>query len=156
MWTAIPGILYSLLVHFFVHESSRWLFLRGRKEAVAMLKSIAPPSHSYCFSEVLFDQEMSNNGNVYSSIKMLVQKRWTFKRLLLVMVIGFGVGMVYYGMPLGLGNLSFNLYLSVTFNALSEIPSSLFTILLLGNLNRKYSVLAFTMISGQDFKLDLS
>ena len=72
------------------------------------------------------------------------------------MVIGFGVGMVYYGMPLGLGNLSFNLYLSVTFNALSEIPSSLFTILLLGNLNRKYSVLAFTMISGQDFKLDLS
>ena len=64
------------------------------------------------------------------------------------MVIGFGVGMVYYGMPLGLGNLSFNLYLGVIFNALSEIPSSLFTILLIGKLNRKFSVLAFTMISG--------
>ena len=56
--------------------------------------------------------------------------------------------MVYYGMPLGLGNLSFNLYLSVTFNALAEIPSSLFTILLISKLNRKISVLTFTMISG--------
>ncbi|XP_065622275.1 organic cation/carnitine transporter 3, partial [Quercus suber] len=73
---------------------------------------------------------------------------WAFKRLSPVMVIAFGIGMVYYGMPLGLGNLPFNLYLSVTFNALSEIPSSLFTILLIGKLNRKFSVLAFTTISG--------
>ena len=149
LWTSIPGILYSMLVHFFVRESPRWLFLHGRKEeAVATLKSLAPPSQSCRFSEVSFHQEMWNNGNVNSTIKMLVQKRWAFRRLLLVMVIGFGVGMVYYGMPLGLGNLSFNLYLGVLFNALSEIPSSLFTILLIGKLNRKFSVLPFTMISG--------
>ncbi|KAL4597776.1 hypothetical protein ACB092_11G013500 [Castanea dentata] len=101
------------------------------KEAVATFRRIAPPSHSsyltLSFSEVSFEQETWNNGNVYSTIKMLVQKRWAFRRLLLVMVIAFGIGMVYYGMPLGLGNLSFNLYLS---------------------LNRKISVLAFTMISG--------
>ena len=153
LWTSIPGILYSMLVHFFVHESPRWLFVRGRKEeAVATLKSIAPPSHggylTWSFSGVSFEQETCNNGNVYSTIKMLVQKRWAFRRLLPVMVIGFGIGMVYYGMPLALGNLSFNLYLSVTFNALSELPSSLVTILLIGKLNRKISVLAFTMISG--------
>ena len=149
LWTSIPGILYSMLVHFFVRESPRWLFLHGRKEeAVATLKSLAPPSQSCRFSEVSFHQEMWNNGNVNSTIKMLVQKRWAFRRLLLVMVIGFGVGMVYYGMPLGLGNLSFNLYLGVVFNALSEIPSSLFIMLLIGKLNRKFSVLAFTMISG--------
>ncbi|KAL4597764.1 hypothetical protein ACB092_11G012600 [Castanea dentata] len=134
LWTSIPGILYSMLVYFFVCER------------------IAPPSHSSyltrSFSEVSFEQETWNNGNVYSTIKMLVQKRWAFRRLLLVMVIAFRIGMVYYGMPLGLGNLSFNLYLSVTFNALAEIPSSLFTILLISKLNRKISVLAFTMISG--------
>ncbi|KAL0009527.1 hypothetical protein SO802_011029 [Lithocarpus litseifolius] len=142
-----------MLVYFFVRESPRWLFLHGRKEeAVVTLRRIAPPSHSSCltwsFSDVSFEQETWNNGNVYSTIKILVQKRWAFRRLLLVMVIAFGIGMVYYGMPLGLGNLSFNLYLSVTFNALAEIPSSLFTIFLISKLNRKISLLAFTMISG--------
>ncbi|KAK7844737.1 organic cation/carnitine transporter 3 [Quercus suber] len=142
-----------MLVHFFVRESPRWLFVRGRKEeAVATLKSITTPSHSSCltwsFSEVSFQEERWNNGNVFSTIKMLVQKRWAFRRLLPVLVIGFGSGMVYYGMPLGLGNLSFNLYLSVTLNALAEIPSSLITMLLIGKLNRKFSVLAFTTLSG--------
>ncbi|KAL4597768.1 hypothetical protein ACB092_11G012900 [Castanea dentata] len=137
LWTSIPGIFYSMLVHFFVRESPRWLFVRGRKEeAVATLKSIATPSRSSCltwsFSEVSFQEERCNNGNIFSTIKMLVQKRWAFRRLLPVLVIGFGSGMVYYGMPLGLGNLSFNLYLSVTFNALAEIPSSLITMLLIG------------------------
>ncbi|KAK4595052.1 hypothetical protein RGQ29_018699 [Quercus rubra] len=137
LWTSIPGIFYSMLVHFFVRESPRWLFVRGRKEeAVATLKSIATPSHSSCltwsFSEVSFQEERWNDGNVFSTIKMLVQKRWAFRRLLPVLVIGFGSGMLYYGMPLGLGNLSFNLYLSVTLNALSEIPSSLITMLLIG------------------------
>ncbi|KAL4597788.1 hypothetical protein ACB092_11G014200 [Castanea dentata] len=136
LWTSIPGIFYSMLVHFFVRESPRWLFVRGRKEeAVATLKSIATPSRSSCltwsFSEVSFQEERCNNGNIFSTIKMLVQKRWAFRRLLPVLVIGFGSGMVYYGMPLGLGNLSFNLYLSVTLNALAEIPSSLITMLLI-------------------------
>lgn len=38
--------------------------------------------------------------------------------------IGFSNGMVYYGMPLAMGALAFNLYLSVTLNALtiSEAP----------------------------------
>ena len=89
-------------------------------------------------SGVSFEQETWHNGNVYSAITMLVQKKWAFKRLSPVMVIDFGIGMVYYGMPLGLGNLPFNLYLSVTFNALSEITSSLFTILLIRKLNRNF------------------
>ncbi|KAL4597794.1 hypothetical protein ACB092_11G014300 [Castanea dentata] len=153
LWTSIPGIFYSMLVHFFVRESPRWLYVHGRKEeAVATMKSIATPSHSSCltwsFSEVSFQEERCNNGNIFSTIKMLVQKRWAFRRLLPVLVIGFGIGLVYYGMPLGLGNLSFNLYLSITLNALSEIPSSLITILLIGKLNRKFSVLAFSTLSG--------
>ncbi|KAJ0100498.1 hypothetical protein Patl1_19792 [Pistacia atlantica] len=41
------------------------------------------------------------------------------------MIASLGIGMVYYGMPLGLGNLAFNLYLSVALNALSELPASL-------------------------------
>ncbi|KAG5607643.1 hypothetical protein H5410_029135 [Solanum commersonii] len=64
------------------------------------------------------------------------------------MLVGFGIGMVYYGMPLGVGNLPFNLYLSVTLNALSELPASIVTFFLIGKLIRKKSILIFAMLSG--------
>ncbi|KAK2654453.1 hypothetical protein Ddye_014309 [Dipteronia dyeriana] len=65
-----------------------------------------------------------------------------------VLVAGFKKGMVYYGMLLGLGNLSFNLYLSVTLNALSEVPSSLVTFFMIGKLKRRSSLLGLTTLSG--------
>ncbi|KAM6582809.1 hypothetical protein CsatB_009811 [Cannabis sativa] len=62
---------------------------------------------------------------------------------------GFGVGLVYYGMPLALGNLAFNnLYLSVTLNALSEFPASLIAFFFIANLNRRTPILVFCIISG--------
>ncbi|XVE49920.1 hypothetical protein DITRI_Ditri01bG0120500 [Diplodiscus trichospermus] len=151
LWISVPTIFYCILVHFLVHESPRWLFVRGRKEeAISTLKTMAPANQSVLtmsFSNVPIEQE-SWNVDLYSSIKILLNKRWAFRRLAAVMIAGFGIGMVYYGMPLGLGNLSFNLYLSVTFNALSELPASLITFLLIGKLNRKGSLLGFTILSG--------
>ncbi|THG16181.1 hypothetical protein TEA_020618 [Camellia sinensis var. sinensis] len=85
---------------------------------------------------------------LYWAMKMLLEKSWALKRLLAVMVIGFGIGMVYYRMPLGVGSLALNLYLSTTFNALSELPASLVTFLVVGRLNRKGSLLGFTTLSG--------
>lgn len=151
LWISVPTIFYCILVRFLVHESPRWLFVRGRKEeAVSTLKSMAHANTSILtmsFSTVPIEQE-SWNVDIYSTIKILLNKRWAFRRLLAVMLTGFGVGMVYYGMPLGLGNLSFNLYLSVTFNALSELPASLITFFFIGKLNRKCSLLCFAILSG--------
>ncbi|XP_022718155.1 organic cation/carnitine transporter 3-like [Durio zibethinus] len=151
LWISVPSIFYCILVRFLVHESPRWLFVRGRKEeAVSTLKSMAQANQSVLtmsFSNVLIEQE-SWNADLYSSIKILLNKRWAFRRLAAVMLSGFGIGMVYYGMPLSLGNLSFNLYLSVTFNALSELPASLIIFFLVGKLNRKGSLLGFTILSG--------
>jgi predicted MFS family arabinose efflux permease len=151
LWTSVPTIFYSILVHFLVRESPRWLFVRGRKEeAVTILKSIATAGSSgilMSFSNLEFGKE-SWNVDTYSAIKILLKKKWACRRLLTVMAVVFGIGMVYYGMPLGLGNLSFNLYLSVTFNALSELPASLVTFFLVDKLNRKDSLLVFTTLSG--------
>ncbi|KAJ0042419.1 hypothetical protein Pint_17143 [Pistacia integerrima] len=151
LWTSLPALVYCILVHFFVHESPRWLFLQGRtEEAVSIIRSIASPNLSCLsmnLSHVFFEQE-AWNVDLYSVIKVLWKKRWALRRLSAIMVTSFGIGMVYYGMPLSLGNLSFNLYLSVIFNALSEVPASLITFFLAGKLNRKGSLLFFTILSG--------
>ncbi|KAK8545821.1 hypothetical protein V6N13_067084 [Hibiscus sabdariffa] len=148
LWISVPTIVYCILVHFFVHESPRWLFVKGRKEeAVTTLKSMAQCDLTMSFSNVLIEQE-SGNENIYSSIWILMNKRWAARRLSALMVTAFGIGMVYYGMPLALGNLSVNLYIGVTLNALFELPASLITFFLIGKINRKDSLLGFTILSG--------
>ncbi|XP_027080857.1 organic cation/carnitine transporter 3-like [Coffea arabica] len=169
-WSCAPTVLYSILVHFFAYESPRWLYVRGRKqEFLSTLKSIAtvPTPQllditSSCFSnntnsdsgttgcELDIDDATRNAANFWnsSSYYALWEKPWAFRRLAAVMAIGFGTGMVYYGMPLGLGNLSFNLYLSVTLNALSEFPAAFMTFFLIATLNRKGLVLGLSVASG--------
>ncbi|XP_059274682.1 organic cation/carnitine transporter 3-like [Lycium ferocissimum] len=160
LWTCIPAVVYTILVHFFVHESPRWLYLRGKKgEFVKTLKTIANPATrsklTSSFFETLFTDLESNMSvlasqdlDLYSAIKLLIEKGWALRRLLTVVLIGFGVGMVYYGIPLGVGDLGFDIYLSITLNALSELPSSLIAFFLIGKMNRKGSLLGFSLLSG--------
>ncbi|KAL9324349.1 hypothetical protein ACSQ67_009206 [Phaseolus vulgaris] len=54
-----------------------------------------------------------------------------------VMLAGFGVGFVYYGVQLNVENLNFNLYVSVALNALMEIPAVVIGTFLLGFTNRR-------------------
>ncbi|KAI3466293.1 hypothetical protein Pfo_022956 [Paulownia fortunei] len=155
IWTCCPCVFYSLLVYFSVHESPRWLFVKGRKEEFAKtLRSLASsPERRSNLTESFFRNcvewtEKSQEHHIYSALKILLKKSWAFQRLLVVMAVGFGVGMTYYGMPLGLGNLTFDLYLSVTLNALSELPASLITFFLIGKLKRKGSLLVLALLSG--------
>ncbi|XP_060213496.1 organic cation/carnitine transporter 3-like isoform X2 [Lycium barbarum] len=105
LWTCIPTMLYSILVHFFVRESPRWLYVRGNKEEfVLTLKSITTRSSltlSFFGSFIEFEDQEHNNSeesttSLYSTIKMLVEKKWAFRRLISVMLVGFGIGTVYY------------------------------------------------------------
>ncbi|KAF6136628.1 hypothetical protein GIB67_016084 [Kingdonia uniflora] len=155
IWTSAPALFYSVLIHFMIHESPRWLFVQGRKEeAIKTLRSISNRSTSSStnlsfihLSDFSIEQE-TWNVDMYSAMKVLWEKRWAFQRLSAVMIVGTGIGVVYYGMPLNLDSLSFNLYLSVTLNALSELPASLIAFFLIGRLNRRSSMLVFTTLSG--------
>ncbi|KAL5061801.1 hypothetical protein RYX36_023538 [Vicia faba] len=151
LWTSIPTLFYCILVKIFVQESPRWLLVRGKKEeAINSLKYISSITQSnlHLAIDTMTPQEENNsNVDLFLALKMLCQRKWSSRRLLLIMTIGFGLGVVYYGMPLGLGNLSFNLYLSVTFNALSELPSSLVTFLFIDKFRRRIALPMFCMLS---------
>ncbi|XP_021724725.1 organic cation/carnitine transporter 3-like [Chenopodium quinoa] len=153
--TSIPGFVCSILIHFFLCESPRWLFMMGRPmEAVNVLKSIGSlDDHiSSMLPNILeFNQGIpSNNGkNPFSSMKILVKRKWAIRRLIVTMVLSFGVGMMYFGMLLGVGGLGLNIYLSSTFNALLFLSSCLLTFLFwIPRCNRRSSVLGFCTISG--------
>lgn len=152
IYTSIPAIVYCIIAYFFVSESPRWLCMRGREaEAVAILNKMVPTKN--ISSSILksaykpLDHEQSNL-DIYSSMKSLLERRWALKRLLAAMTLGFGVGMVYYGMFLGVGSLGFNIYLSVTLTASLTIPSILLLPYVIERFNRRSSVVAFGIASG--------
>ncbi|XP_027368003.1 organic cation/carnitine transporter 3-like [Abrus precatorius] len=152
LWTSLPSILYCGLVYFLVLESPRWLLIRGKKEkAVEVLKSINTSiSHSnlnLAISKLSLEEEVCN-VDLYSAVKIMLQKNWSSRRILGTSAMGLGIGLVYYGMPLALQNLAFNLYLGVIFNALAEIPSSFVTYILLDKFNRRSAIFLLTIMSG--------
>ncbi|CAN8293087.1 unnamed protein product [Cochlearia groenlandica] len=153
VWTSIPTLVYCGLVRVFVRESPRWLIVKGRREeATSILQSIASNTiitMSFLNLSLDVQDDRSNtNPDVYDALRILMRKRWSVMRLLTVMAVGFGIGMVYYGMPLALANLNFNLYLGVVFNALSEFPAFLITFFFIDKINRRNALIGFTALSG--------
>ncbi|XVF81036.1 hypothetical protein PTKIN_Ptkin15bG0124300 [Pterospermum kingtungense] len=150
-WTSIPAIICSTIVYFFVIESPRWLFLQGREaEAMEVLKSLATSNVdglNSSLSAISLQGEVTK-FDLYASMKELFQKRWALRRLLAAMALALGVGMVYYGLLLGVGNLGFNTYLSLTLNCLLDVPSYFLTFLLIQRCKRKTSILTFSIASG--------
>ncbi|CAA0818061.1 Organic cation/carnitine transporter 3 [Striga hermonthica] len=154
LWTGVPSVMYSAVIYFVVRESPRWLFIRGRQEEFAeTLRSISGTTNRATltgsfFSRCEVEKGSAEADDVFSALRVLVGKGWSARRLVAVMVVAFGIGMIYYGMPLGLGNLSFDLYLSVTLNALSEFPASVVTLLLIRKLGRRGFIVGLTLLSG--------
>ncbi|KAJ4844587.1 hypothetical protein Tsubulata_032987 [Turnera subulata] len=154
LWISIPTIAYSVLVFFYVHESPRWLLVRGRKEeAISTLKAISPTNDKTmnlitALSNAPILEQESGNVDTFAAFRILFQRKWAVRRLSILLFMVCGIGTVYYGMPLNLGNLSFNLYLSVTLNALSEIPASIIISLIVDRFNRKSLMLFFNVLSG--------
>ncbi|KAL5073379.1 hypothetical protein RYX36_012363 [Vicia faba] len=152
IWTSVPTICYSVLAYIFVTESPRWLLMQGRhEEAMAMLTGVSSLENGNDLTVGLIETPVNGQKTsvfqLYSSIAELFGTGWALKRMVATMVLGIGIGMVYFGMPLAVGNLGFDIYLAVVFSALMEIPACVATYFL-ENRQRKPSILVFSVASG--------
>ncbi|XP_059277732.1 organic cation/carnitine transporter 3-like [Lycium ferocissimum] len=93
---------------------------------------------------------ITTSGSNQPLLKILLRKRWILGQLLLALAAGFGIGLMYYGMPLGLGNgnFSLNLYLSTGLNALLELPAFLIVFFLVEKCKRRSTLVGLSILSG--------
>ncbi|KAJ1291433.1 hypothetical protein BS78_02G315100 [Paspalum vaginatum] len=159
LWTSVPSLCYSVLVYFLAQESPRWLLVRGRKQdAMETLQQIATLNGNSITSSfsMLHACNMQEDdgagsggaGGAFATMREMWERPWALRRLAAIMTASFGVGLVYYGMPLNVGSLGTNLYLSVAYNALVELPSAILSLIFIGRINRRSSVVAFTAVAG--------
>uniref|UniRef100_A0A0E0LM77 H(+)/Pi cotransporter n=1 Tax=Oryza punctata TaxID=4537 RepID=A0A0E0LM77_ORYPU len=160
LWTSLPSLCYAVLLYFLVQESPRWLLVRGRKqEAIEAVRQIASLNGggeditTSSFSmldacDVDLRDGVAGGEGMFATLRSIWERRWALQRLAAITTASFGVGMVYYGMPLNVGSLSSDIYLSVAYNAVAELPSSILSWLLMGRFNRRSSVVALTAASG--------
>uniref|UniRef100_A0A0D3ENA8 Major facilitator superfamily (MFS) profile domain-containing protein n=1 Tax=Oryza barthii TaxID=65489 RepID=A0A0D3ENA8_9ORYZ len=159
VWTSLPSLCYAVLLYLLVQESPRWLMVRGRKqEAIEAVRQIASlngggggiTTSSFSMLDACAVELGDGGEGMFATLHSIWERRWALRRLAAITAASFGVGMVYYGMPLNVGSLSpSNLYLSVAYNAVAELPSSILAWLLMGRwFNRRGSVVALTTASG--------
>ena len=122
--------IVSSFLYLFALESPRWLHLQGNnEEAIVVLKSLSSKNKTYLESLVStlpLGQETVESLPRYS-IKDFFFRKWAFRRILVVMIILFGMGMSYYGVPLAARDIDVNIYLSETLNAAVELPTFIIT-----------------------------
>lgn len=151
LYTSVPAIFYCIFLYLFALESPRWLHMQGKdKEAIDVLTKMSPKNRAYLesvISKLPLEQENHAPLPTYS-IKDFYFRKWAFRRISVVMIIMFGLGISYYGVPLAARDIDVNIYLSETLNALVELPTFVITPILLERFNRRSSVLVNTLLGG--------
>ncbi|KAG2326738.1 hypothetical protein Bca4012_035654 [Brassica carinata] len=148
--TSVPAAINSVFIYFFALESPRWLHVQGNnEEAIEVLKRLSPGKRGYLetVSSRLPSKETLEQSPS-SSIMDLFIRRWAFRRIIAVMIIMFGLGMMYYGVPLAVRDIKVNIYLSETLTAMVELPTFVIAPILLEKFNRRSSVLFNCLVGG--------
>ncbi|GLJ53653.1 hypothetical protein SUGI_1144430 [Cryptomeria japonica] len=148
IYISITPLAYSVLLLLFAWESPRWLLLRGNsQESLKCLRKMAE-LNGRVLPENVGIEDCIAESRTESALSLLWTTQWARRRLMSTMAVGSGMGLIYYGMPFGVASLDFNLYLSVTFNALSEIPAAIFSTIVVAKCGRRRAILLLTLVSG--------
>ncbi|KFK42345.1 hypothetical protein AALP_AA2G244200 [Arabis alpina] len=148
--TSVPAAVHSIFIYFFALESPRWLHLEGKnEEAIEVLTKISSADNAYLkevFSRLPTKEKLLEAPS--SSIKDLFIRKWASRRIVVVMIIMFGLGMSYYGVPLAVRDIKVNIYLSEALNAMVELPTFVITPILLERFSRRSSLIVNGLIGG--------
>lgn len=104
---------------------------------MVVLKKLARLNGKQLPAELSLVDPIQGRDDQTSSSENFWKTKWAVKRIVMVMMAGFGSGFVYYGIQLNAENLNFNLYLTVAVNAMMEFPAVFIGSFLLGVMNRR-------------------
>ncbi|XP_021773954.1 organic cation/carnitine transporter 1-like [Chenopodium quinoa] len=145
---SIVVFVYSIVVLPFILESPRWLLIRGRKtEAHSILTKLATRNGRTLPTNIQLTDPCFSKNDPSKNIS-LWECKWARIRIILAMIVGFGVGYVYYAVQLNVENLNFSKYLSVAINALLEIPAVFIGSFLLVFMNRRLLLSLSCILAG--------
>ncbi|XP_042443489.1 organic cation/carnitine transporter 2-like isoform X2 [Zingiber officinale] len=148
---SLTGILTALAPDVWTYSALRFLCGFGRSTVCTTALILLSETVSGRWRDKganKIDADASKSRSNFSTIKIIWDRKWASQRLIASMIAGFGIGMVYTGMPLNAGNLGTDIYLSTALNAVAEVPSALAALVIVGVTDRRLSVLGFTAACG--------
>lgn len=157
-WRNFLRVLYAptlliLTYCFFLDESIRWLFSKGKRErGTKLIKKIA------CRNRVQLDKAMLNKldytedtSNVINDRKLLLKtfrSKIMMQRFVVCLVWWFTITLINYGMMIGSVFIEGNKYINFALLMLMDIPSNVFYWLAMSKYKRKVPLVGSFILGG--------
>ncbi|CAB3251276.1 unnamed protein product [Arctia plantaginis] len=159
-WRSFLRVIYAptlliLAYAFFLDESIRWLYSKGKKDrAVKLIQKIAKRNNVELDKRQLdrldyFDEE-TKRGQVSDRLVLLktFKSKIMMKRFVICMVWWFTITLINYGMMISSVLIAGNKYVNFALLMLMDIPSNVFYWLVLSKYKRKLPLLMAFFVGG--------
>ncbi|XP_061720892.1 solute carrier family 22 member 1-like [Cydia pomonella] len=158
-WRYFLRVIYApalilLTYSFFLDESIRWLFSKGKKErAIKIIEKISKRNNVTIEKQILnkLDYQEEEESTDFSDWKLLLKtfkSRIMMQRFLVCMVWWFTITLINYGMMISSVSFGGNKYVNFSLLMLMDIPANVFYWVALSKYRRKMPLLLSFLVGG--------